>query len=404
MKLTAKAVEKLRHNPLKGRQEDIKDDGTPGLYLRLYQTGRRSWVYRYKLRDKVRLLTLGDCRQIGLSEARTLAREAHNKVKEGTDPAAEAQRIKVEALRIPTIEAFIQEYIARYAQPYKKSWQEDQRLLQREVVPIIGKLRLDQIHRRDIVALLDGIRDRGALVLSNRVLAVVRRMFGFAIERSVIEASPATQIKAIREKPRERTLTDEEIKQLWKATEPGTSLLPATRLALRLALLTGQRAGEICGIARKEIDFDKALWMLPAVRTKNGLSHLVPLSSLALETITEALAQSWSTQWIFPASRGNHHLTVYALDQAMQCIFEGASKPTPHDMRRTVGTRLGELKFNRIIQDKVLNHKDRTIGGIYDRHSYASEKRQALEAWERRLREIIEGRQNSNVVPLYSNV
>lgn len=83
MKLTAKAVEKLRHNPAKGRQEDIKDDGTPGLYLRLYQTGRKSWIYRYKLRGKVRILTLGDCKQMGLAEARKEARKAHDQVRGG---------------------------------------------------------------------------------------------------------------------------------------------------------------------------------------------------------------------------------------------------------------------------------------------------------------------------------
>jgi integrase len=403
MKLTAKAVEKLRHNPSKGRQQDIKDNGTPGLYLRLYQTGRKSWIYRYKLRGKVRILTLGDGKQVGLAEARKLARQAHDKVKIGTDPAAEAQRIKAEILRMPTIEAFALEYIERYAQPNKKSWPEDQRLLRREVVPIIGKLRLDQIHRRDIVALLDSIRDRGAQVLSNRVLAVVRRMFGFAIERGIIEVNPVIHIKAFRETPRERTLSDEEIRHLWKATEPDAPLFPSTRLALRLALLTGQRAGEICGMKREELDLEKALWALPGARTKNGLPHAVPLSTLTLRTVSEALTYSWSKQWVFPARRGGNHLTVYALDQAMQRIFDGTlSRPTPHDIRRTVGTRLGELGFNRIIQDKILNHKDRTVGGIYDRHSYDCEKRQALGTWEHQLQKILDSKRLMNVIDNFS--
>ncbi|MGH8510340.1 MAG: tyrosine-type recombinase/integrase [Gammaproteobacteria bacterium] len=254
--LTAKTVEKLQHDSAKGVQQDIKDDAAAGLYLRLYASGKR-WLYRYKMGGKTRVLTLGDTATLSLADARRLAREAHAKVRNGVDPGAEAQRAKAEARRMPTVEAFVEEYIERYAKPNKKSWEEDARLLRREVVPITGRLRLDQVHRRDVIGLLDAIRDRGALVLSNRVLAVTRRMFNFAVERGVLEHTAVARIKAVRERPREEVLAEEEIKRLWESTGPGARMHPATRVALRTLLLTGQRAGEVCGMERAELDLNK---------------------------------------------------------------------------------------------------------------------------------------------------
>jgi Arm DNA-binding domain len=201
MKLTAKAVEKLRHEgPLHFR--DIKDDATPGLYLRILASGRKRWVKRYKLGGKTRIGTIGDAGKIGLADARTKAFAWHAIIREGRDPAAEERREAEAQRRLPTCAAFAREYIERHAKPNKRSWAEDERLLRCDVLPAIGDLRIDTIARRDIVLLLDAIRDRGAAVLANRVLGVTRRMFAFAIERGVIAASPFVGIKASRETAR----------------------------------------------------------------------------------------------------------------------------------------------------------------------------------------------------------
>ena len=123
------------------------------------------------------------------------------------------------------------------------------------MLPAIGDLRIDTVTRRDIVLLLDAIRDRGAAVFANRALAVTRRMFAFAVERGVIEASPFMGVRASRETPRARTLSDAEIRLLWAATAPGAPRIEtSTRLALRLLLLTGARATEVCGASWDEID------------------------------------------------------------------------------------------------------------------------------------------------------
>lgn len=387
MKLTAAAVARLKIATGE-RQQDIKDEGTRGLYLRLFASGKRSFIYRYKLGGKVRVLTLGDAETLSLTKARHLAAGHAATLGQGHDPGAAAQQAKAQARRMPTVAEFAAEFIERYSKPNKRTWAEDQRLLDHDVLPAIGRLKLDAVHRRDIVALVDAVRDRGALIKSNRVLAVVRRMFGFAVERSVIEASPVSYVRQVRETPRERVLTDAEIVALWQA-QPGR-MNPGTLRALRLLLLTGARSGEVVGIARTELDLEARRWLLPAERSKNRMAHVVPLTDPALEIVTAALAESWSDTWLFPAARGAGHMTGYGLQQAMERLF-GPDHPTVHDIRRTVGTRLSELGFNRLIIDKVLNHKDNSVGGIYDRHSYDREKRQALSAWAARLAEIVSG-------------
>jgi integrase len=411
MKLTVKTVENLKHHPAKGPQQDVKDEDTRGLYLRIYRD-TKVWVFRYRKAKKTSVMRLGTYPKMGLSEARAEAAAATSRLDEGGDPAAEAREAarktneaetlaKAEAARVPTVEAFAAEYIERHAKRHKRSWREDERLLKHDVNPVLGTMKLDEVHRRHVISLLDRIRDQGKLVLANRVLAVARKMFNFAVERGVLEYSPVTRIKATPETARERILSDEEIRKLWEATGPEARMTPATRLALRLLLLTGQREAEVCGMERSEVDLKDRLWTIPGTRVKNKMTHVVPLSDEAMAVIQEAVSLSWSEQWVFPAARGEGPLTGFAPDQAMGRIFaDRDDRPTVHDVRRTVGTMLGKLGFNRLVQDRVLNHKDRTVGGIYDRHSYDREKRSALEAWARELTRITSGTAADNVVTL----
>lgn len=240
------------------------------------------------------------------------------------------------------------------------------------------------------MAVLDTIRDRGANIHANRVFSVIRKMLNFAVERGVIDLSPAQQIKQTKEQPRDCVLDDDAIRTLWAATVPyreSSTALPmhhVTRCALRLLLLTGQRNSEVCGLRHDEIADD--IWTIPAKRTKNGLVQTVPLSWLALETLETAKPTSDDT-YLFPSNSKAGHITNFAPSQAMQKLFDGQYRP--HDLRRTVGTRLSALGFNRLILDKVLNHKDTSVGGIYDRYSYDVEKREALEAWASELSTIL---------------
>jgi integrase len=391
MKLTAQAVARLRHEgalPFR----DVKDDGAPGLYLRILKSGGRRWVLRYKLGGKTRVATFGDAGKITLAEARAKASAWRAVIREGRDPAAEERRKRVEERRLPTVAAFASEYIERHAKPNKRSWREDERLLRHDVLRTIGDLRIDVVTRRDIVVMLDAIRDRGADVAANRTLAVTRRLFAFAVERGVIEASPIVGFRASREAPRARTLSHDEVRLLWSATAPGSPRIePSTRLAIRLLLLTGARAGEACGASWAEIVAQAAQWIIPAARTKNGREHRVPLSDPAMAVVLEAAALQQG-EWLLPAGSAEGHVTPSGVLHAVQRILGGAV--TTHDLRRTVATGLQRLGVRLEVTEALLNHVSGSragVVGVYQRHDWAQEKRAALDAWARRVLALAAG-------------
>jgi integrase len=284
------------------------------------------------------------------------------------------------------VAAFAGEYIERHAKLHKKSWREDERLLRHDALPALGDMRIDAVTRRDIVLFLDAIRDRGAGVVANRALAVTRRMFAFAVERGVIEASPFTGIRASREIPRARTLADDEQLSLWTATAPGSpGIEPATRMALRLLLLTGARASEVCGASWDEINTGTAEWVIPVERTKNGREHRIPLSDPAMEIVAEA-AGLRTGSWLLPAPSSEGHVTASGVLQAAQRIL--GPGVTVHDLRRSVATGLQRLGVRLEVTEAILNHVSGTragVVGIYQRHDWSAEKRAALDAWARHV-------------------
>ncbi len=399
MKLTAKAVEKLRHE---GDQpfRDVKDEITRNLYLRIWRSGEKRWILRYKVTRQVRVGTIGDAATVGLADARRIAAEWHARIKAGRDPAREAATAAAEEQRRPTVAGFASEYLERHSKPNKRTWRQDERLLAHDVLPAIGQLRIDRVERRDIVLLVDAIRDRGAHVLANRTLALLRQLFRFAIERGVIEEVPFS-LRATRETARARVLTEDELASLWAATEAHAGgAEPATRWALRLLVLTAARASEVAGVTWQEVDFDGRLWQLPGARTKNGCDHSVPLSEPALAVLHEA-ATMQSGPWVLPATRGSGHVTIGGLLNALQRIVPGARL---HDLRRTAATGLQKLGIRLEVTEGVLNHISGSragVVGIYQRHDWAVEKRAALEAWARRIEQLAAGEQEGgNSTPL----
>lgn len=407
-KLTAKAVEKLRHEgPLHFR--DIKDGDTPGLYLRILKSGEKRWIARYKVAGKTRVGIFTDANgnkdaeKIALGAARAWANAWNMLARDGRDPAAEERRKVAAERRLPTVRAFAAEYLERHAKPNKRSWREDERLLNHDVLPTLGDLRIDTVTRRDIVGTIDAIRDRGADIVANRVIAVVRRMFAFAIERGVVETSPFVGIRAARERTRARVLTDDEIRRLWAATAPGAERIePSTRMALRLLLLTGARASEVCAASWSEFRTDDAEWTIPALRTKNGIEHTVPLSAPALEIIAEAEAMR-AGPWLLPAPGREGHVTPSGCIQALQQRILG-DDVVVHDLRRTVATGLQRLGIRLEVTESVLGHVGGSragVVGIYQRHDWHEEKRMALDAWASHIERLAAGGDaGGNVVQL----
>ena len=171
-----------------------------------------------------------------------------------------------------------------------------------------------------------------------------------------------------------------------------------TQFALKLQLVTAQRIGEVAGASWSEIDARKQEWLIPGDRTKNGRENLVPLSTTAREIIAEL---DRSNPFLFPAGgkAGFLRIDVVTHDLADAILEMKMAHFTSHDLRRTAATHLAELATPRIVIDAILNHKDRSVGAVYDRFNYMPEKRRALEAWAQKLMEIVSGKE-AKILPM----
>jgi integrase len=391
-----------------------------GLYIRVMPTGRKSWVFRYNFNGTPRRMTIGSYPALSLPQARERHALAMQEIDRSIDPGEKAIEAKAKLKASPTVSEALAEFWERELQQ-KKSGKETLRLLEKDVVPTWGKRKVADIKRRHIVLLLDDIRDRAPIV-GNRVHGALTRFFNFTAERGIIEDSPCTRIRKISEKGRSRVLTDGEIKLLWKALDlenKDVDLYAVSKLALKMILLTGQRPGEVCGMAWDEIDGDS--WNIPAERMKGKEPHRVPLSDLTKRIIEDARVYSGTSKFIFTSPRSPLYgfkkpekakpkdddapMSSHALPRAMvrhwkEMGFDTEERFTPHDLRRTVRTRLAEIGVSDVIAERVLGHKLQGMMATYNRHPYDVEKRQALGLWERRLCEILGLTESvSNVIP-----
>jgi integrase len=380
-----------------------------GLGVRVGTSGKKSFVYTYREGSKVRWMTLGNYPSLSLAEARERHGKALAAREKGLSPADAELEAKREARETPTVKQLSEYYIEHYAKRRKSSWQEDERLLQKDVIPHLGQLKAHSVRRRDIVDLVEGIADRGAPVTANRTLAVVSKMFNFAVDREILEATPAAGIKRVhKEQGRQRVLSEEEIRRFWNNL-PDTQMTEAVRLALRLMLVTAQRRGELAEATWDEFDLSAGWWTIPAEHAKNGLAHRVPLSDLALGLLAQVKALSGASPFLFPSPRRPTEdagesagkaseqqtqarpITVRALTRAVDRNTRtiGVEDFTPHDLRRTAASHMAGLGIPRLVISKILNHVEPGITAVYDRHSYDPEKREALSRWAERLRGLV---------------
>lgn len=407
MKFTDKYIQSLK--PKKARY-DIREGQGNGLAIRCSTSGQKTWVYFYHFEGKKRRMTLGNYPAMSLSEARKRHRAAMTALSHGKDPGSERIQNKIEAKGAPTVNLLIKEYIEKYAKapksktdntPRKKSWKEDERLLLKDIAPNIGRRKAKDIKKRDIILILDHISERGAPIAANRTLAVTRRMFNFAVERDIVESSPCHLVKApSKENQKDKFLSEEEIRCFWQNLEKA-NMSELIKIALKLQLTTAQRKGEVITAEWKDVDLQRSIWEIPANKTKNGKAHIVPLSDLAISLFHEAKTQNNNSIWAFPSPTCKKHIIPTAVDRALRRnkdLFKEIEDLYPHNLRRTAASHMTQLGIPRLVVSKILNHVERGVTAIYDRHEYFNEKRSALNKWQDKLKQILANTSHLNNV------
>ena len=409
--LTTKAVEAAKPDP--GKRQEIPDGIVSGLYLVVQPSGAKSWALRYRYAGKPAKLTLGRWPVMKLAEARTAAADAVEVVESGENPAA-AKRATKAARHEAALDnrdrfgSVVELFLKRHASRNRRA-DDVARMFRREVMDAWGERKIHEITRRDVIDVLDGIVDRGSPVTANRLRAYLNTLFNWAKGRDIVQANPLDGVKPpAPEKPRDRVLSDAEIGLFWRASEAlGQPFGPL----FRLCLLTGQRRGEVAGMTDREISGD--WWTIPAVRSKNGDEHTVPLSEAAQAALADVRRIKGKAGYVFTTT-GDNPVSGFtrASDRLRAKMVEIASADaggavevapfTLHDLRRTAATGMAGLGFPPHIVEAVLNHRSGTrrgVAGVYNRFDYADEKRAALDAWGRHVRALVEG-QPGNVVEL----
>jgi integrase len=410
--LTDLLIKKLA---LPEKRREVPDGKIGGLYLVVQPSGAKSWALRYRVDGVPKKLTIGAYPAIDLATARKRAQEAMGDVAGGKDPAAikrasrGAARAEREA-QVDRVERVAEMFIERHAKPKTRDWRETERMLDKEVVGRWRGRRLSQITRAHVHEMLDEIIDRGAPIRANRVFAQLRKVCRWALSRGIIERSPCEGMTApSAETRRDRVLSDDEIRLVWQAFELiGWPFGPIGKLLL----LTGARRDEVASMEWRELDTETRTWTLPAARSKNKRPHEIPLSDAAAAIIAALPHVEGNAGFVFsttgrtPVSGFSRAKTAMdaTILELMRAEAEAAGADpadvkvperwTLHDLRRTVATNLQKLGVRLEVTEAVLNHVSGSragIVGVYQRHTYTAEKRQALDAWARRLAVIVKG-------------
>jgi integrase len=369
-------------------QTDYWDAGCKGLALRVSSTGAKTWTYVFAWGAKRHRMRLGSYPATPLARAHTLADSARADLEANRDPRAS---------KAETLKAVCEDYLARESGALRTG---DTRkaTLERLVYPPLGDRPINDIRRSEIVRLLDTIEDESGPAAADKTLAFIRRVLNWHASRSDdfrTPIVPGMSRTKPRERARKRTLTDDEIRAVWKVAEGTFGRL------LRFLLLTGARRNEGAQATWGEIDGPD--WTLPAARNKTKVDLIRPLSKAALETLPEKPTKALPAQPIFTTD-GATPLSGFSkfkseFDKAVTAELrkhDPKAEPLPnwtiHDIRRSARSLMSRAKVPTDHAERVLGH---VIGGVretYDRYEYLDEKRDALTALARLVDRIIAGR------------
>jgi integrase len=404
-KLTDLFVDKAAA-PSTGRLEYF-DTTFPALALRVTSNGHKSWSLFYRHGGRLRRYTIGNYPAFDPAAARKAASSALHRLADGIDPGEE-KRVRRNAPKplADDFESFAREYLERQVKrnTAASTYRETARIIEQDVIPEWGKRSIGSIAKRDVIALIDKKVASGAEVQANRILARLRTLFGWGVEKDRITANPCDGLKPpTKEKARDRVLNEAEIRAFWAATEelswPFGSLF-------RLLILTAQRRDEVATMEWSEIDLERRVWSLPREKAKNDQGHDVHLSQQAVDLL---LALPRIKGGLVFSTNGRTAVSGFSrskerLDGLMaKSIGHEVDPWILHDLRRTAATGMAGLRVLPHVVDRILNHTSGTIRGVarvYNRFEYIDERKAALEAWGRKVDAIVSGDTGSNVVSL----
>jgi integrase len=379
-----------------------------GFGVRVTAKGARSFILNYSLRGKEYRYTIGQYDEWKPLAAVRFARELRQRIDKGENPLDDKKPVEVP--KVKTVSSVLDDFVARYVLNKERPLRSARNYtsaFDRHVRPRIGARDIYELRRPQVAKMLDEVEDSAGPVAADRTRAYLHKALAWYAERdeafnlSMAIGKAKARANAT-ERARARVLTDAELQTIW----PRLDAAGTFGALVKALLLTAQRRDEVANMTRDEIGAD-GIWTIPAERYKTKRPNHVPLSAAARAIIDTQWAivmpkakknpasgetKKEPPQFIFPSSagtafsafsKGKRELDAAVL-KAMQDAAEGADvAPIPnwtlHDLRRTAKTLMMRAGVRPDISERVLGHVIAGVEGTYDRHSYATEKRDALE-------------------------
>ena len=370
------------------------------------------WKLRYRLSGKARILGMGSYGTVSLADARKTAKEMRARVSLGYDPQGEKAERKADAVaKIEakkgevTMSQLADEYFAAQILGRWKHPNIVRSRIENDIKPNIGHLPIGEVKPQHIDALLQAIIKRGAPTMSTDVLRWLKRMFDYAMKRQMVTFNPAAPFNPAdaggKEESRDRWLTRLELIKLFEAMRTAKGWNIANTMAVKLLLLLAVRREEMIAAPVAEFDLDGAVWHLPAERTKSGKAIDIPLPHQAVAILRELVRQGNGSAWLLPARKMQErmipHIDLNTVGAALAkhirpALAKQKVEPfTVHDFRRTARTHLAALGVAPHVGERCLNHAVKGVEGIYMRHDFFEERKDALQKWADLLEQLERG-------------
>ena len=425
-KLTPLGVKNLKPSS----KDQLISDGD-SLFLSIRSVGNggaKSFRMAYRINGKQSWLTL---EKNTLADARAERDENKALVTKGLDPALErklnvirthnAQLEEQEAEKKLNARMTVNDLFVRWCDidlTKRKGMGEITRTFNKDILPELGLLFVEDVTKSHISLIIGKMKIRGAPHTARNLIILVRQMFRFAVSHDLIDADPTARIDitkmTTKASERDRVLSESEIKALARQM-PDANLNPATECAIWIAIATACRVGEISKAKHTDVDFDAGTWVIPQENSKNGKAHTIVLSNFALEQFRRLTRLSTSAVWLLPhrdnirsASRSSlaQQLNIRQIPGDARCkdnqsLMLVGGKWTPHDLRRTGATLMGNLGVAPDTIDKCLNHVEpNKIKRTYQRQKLEAEQAKAWELLGERL-ELLVNLDAVNVIPFH---
>lgn len=378
---TKRAIESLpAHDPASpSRETEYADAECVGLHLRVSKNGRRFFQHRYKYLGRKMCLSLGEFPAVSVQDARKRVAEHKAMLAHDKNPATERNKMKADL----TFEEFADNHYLPFAKQHKQTWVTDRNQIEKQLKPVLGRLRLSAISPRDVAMMHAKEKERTSACTANHLLATLRRMMNLAVKWQLIEKNPTDGLDKFREGPlRERYLSREELPRFLKALAEENDTL--SKAAILLLLYTGCRRNELLSMTWSQVHLDENRLYLPV--TKNGRSRTVHLNDKALEVLKELAARrgdeerTRKSEFVFPSRQNTRKGYLYDLRKPLQkaCTIASIENFRTHDLRHSFASLAVSSGADLYAVQRLLGHRDISMTQRYS-HLAAEDLRTATQ-------------------------